>query len=105
MKLDKLRESLKDNMPESSLFLMEDALIEKSEESEITIKDILKGNEVFCSSNTKDINIYLNEENISQINICIEESIESLFKELKDKIPKTSLIKFEDTGICISTCI
>lgn len=99
MKLDKLRESLKDKMPNSTLFIMEDAIIEKSEEFDFSVKDILKGNEVFCSSNTNDINIYLNEENISKLNICIEESIESLLKEVKDKIPNTSLIKFEDTEI------
>ena len=75
MKLDKLRESLKDKMPNTALFIMEDGIIEKTEESEFTIKDILKGKEVYCSLNTNEINIYLNEEIVCKLNICIEEKL------------------------------
>ena len=99
MKLDKLRESLKDKMPNTALFIMKDGIIEKTEESEFTIKDILKGKEVYCSLNTNEINIYLNEEIVCKLNICIEEKIESLLKEIKDKIPKECNIKYEDTEI------
>ena len=99
MKLDKLRESLKDKRPNTALFIMEDGIIEKTEESEFTIKDILKGKEVYCSLNTNEINIYLNEEIVCKLNICIEEKIESLLKEIKDKIPKECNIKYEDTEI------
>ena len=99
-KLDKFRESLKKNMPDNCLFHMEDAIIEKENENDFTINDILKGNEVFCSMCKKDeINIFLNDENICKLSIGIEESVESLIKEVKDKIPKKSKIKFEDTEI------
>ena len=64
MKLNEFRDSLKEIMPESSLFLMEDAIIEKETESDITIKDIIKGKEVYCSTNSKEINIILNGKNI-----------------------------------------
>ncbi len=48
MTLDKLRESLKEDMPENSLFIMDDATIDKSVESDFTISDILKDKEVHC---------------------------------------------------------
>ena len=100
IKLDKFRESLKKNMSDNCLFLMEDAIIEKENENEFTINDILKGNEVYCSmSKNDDINIFLNDENICKLSIGIEESVESLIKEIKDKIPEKSKIKFEDTEI------
>lgn len=99
MKLDKFRESLKDNISNSAFFVLDDAKIEISEESEFTVKDILKGNEVFISTNTNEISIYLNEENICKIKICTDDGIESLLKEIKDKIPKNSKLKFEDTEI------
>ena len=86
-------------MPESSLFLMEDAIIEKETESDITIKDIIKGKEVYCSTNSKEINIILNDKNICKINISTDESIESLIKEAGSKIPDNSVIKFEDSQI------
>ena len=99
MKLNEFRDSLKEIMPESSLFLMEDAIIEKETESDITIKDIIKGKEVYCSTNSKEINIILNDKNICKINISTDESIESLIKEAGSKIPDNSVIKFEDSQI------
>ena len=99
MKLNEFRDSLKEIMPESSLFLMEDAMIEKETESDITIKDIIKGKEVYCSTNSKEINIILNGKNICKINISTDESIESLIKEAGSKIPDNSVIKFEDSQI------
>jgi len=96
MKLNEFRISLKDNMPESSSFIMEDATIEKGDESEFTIKDILKDKEVHCSFNTDEISIYLNDENLFKLNINTNEKIDFLLNELEGKIPKESLILFED---------
>ncbi len=99
MTLDKLRESLKEDMPENSLFIMNDGTIDKSDESEFTINDILKDKEVHCSSSSRDVDVYLNDKIVCKININVDENIESLLKELKGKIPNDSTIKFEDTEI------
>ena len=101
MTLDKLRESLKGNMPENSLLIMDDGTIDKSQEYEFTINDILKDKEIHCSSTSRDINVYINDKNIWKININVDENIESLLKELKDKNPNDSMIKFEDIEIGI----
>ena len=101
MTLDKLRESLKEDMPENSLFIKDDGTIDKSEESEFTINDILKDKEIHCSSFSRDVNVYINDKNICKININVDENIESLMKEMKGKIPNDSMIKFEDTEIGI----
>ena len=99
MTLDKLRESLKENMPENSLFILDDGTIDKSQESDFTINDILKDKVVHCSSVSKNVNVYINDKKICEININVDENIESLLKELKDKIPKDSMIKYEDSEI------
>lgn len=101
MKLNEFRISLKDNMPESSSFIMEDATIEKEDESEFSIKDILKDKEVHCSLNADEISIYLNDENILKLNINTNDKIEFLLNELKDKISKECLIKFEDAEMTL----
>ena len=98
-KLDKFREMLKNLMPDNCLFMLDDATIEKEDENEYTIKDIVKNNEVFCSTNTTSLNIFLNNKNISKLDINMDEGIESLIKELNGKIPKNSKIKFEDTEL------
>ena len=99
MTLDKLRESLKENMPENSLFILDDGTIDKSQESDFTINDILKDRVVHCSSVSKNVNVYINDKKICEIKINVDENIESLLKELKDKIPKDSMIKYEDSEI------
>ena len=98
-KLDKFREMLKNLMPDNCLFMLDDATIEKEDENEYTIKDIVKNNEVFCSTNTTSLNIFLNNKNISKLDISMDDGIESLIKELNGKIPKNSKIKFEDTEL------
>ena len=100
-KLNDFRAILKENMPESSHFILDDAFIEKDDEAELTIKDIIKNNEVFCSSNTSSIDIYLNNEIICKHEINPDEKFENLYKEIKAKIPKDSKIKFEDTELTI----
>ena len=100
-KLNKLREILKDSMPGNCYFMMEDAIIEKNDEQDYTIKDIEKDKKVICSMNTTTINIYLNDKLILKLDIGIEETIESLSKEIKGKIPADSKIKFEDTEMTI----
>ena len=102
MTLEKLRNSLKENMPENSLFILDDGTIDKAQESEFTINDILKDKEIHCSSITTDVNIYINDKNICKININVDENIESLLKELKGKIPNVNMIKFEDSEIEIN---
>ncbi len=106
--LDKLRGSLNDYMPESSLFIMDDGIIDKTQESEFTINDILKDKdkkEIFCTLDSREINVYLNDEKTCELNIFVDENIESLLKEVKNKIPKDSIIKFEDTEIGINDAI
>lgn len=104
-KLDEFRLSLKNNMPETSFFLMDDATIEKENENEFSIKDILKGKEVYCYMNTNNINRYLNDKIICELNAGIEETIEYLLKELKNKIPKESKIKYEDIEVGLDEAI
>jgi hypothetical protein len=58
MTLDKLRESLNNYMPENSLFIMDDGTIDKSQESEFTINDILKDKEVHSSSISIEMLMY-----------------------------------------------
>ena len=98
-KLSDLREILKDNIPENGNFMLDDAIIEKSDEKEYTIKDIQKNYQIVCSINTTNINIYLNGENILKIDINANEKIESLIKELNGKIPNNSKIKYEDVEL------
>ena len=100
-KLNDFRAILKENMPESCYFILDDAIIEKNDEAELTIKDIIKNNEVFCSSNTSNIDIYLNDEIVCKHEINLDEKFENLYKELNEKIPKDSKIKFEDTELTI----
>ena len=101
MTLDKLREVLKDNMPENSVFILDDATIDKEQESEFTIKDVLKNKEVLCFLNMNDVNVYLNNEKICKINICVDENIESLIKEVNLKISKDTMVEYEDTEISL----
>ena len=75
-------------MPESSLFIMDDGTIDKSEESEFIINDILKDKEIYCTLDSREINVYLNDEKICKININVDENIESLLKEVKTKFLK-----------------
>lgn len=54
---------------------------------------------------TNNINIYLNDKIISELNVGIEETIEYLLKELKDKISKESKIKYEDIEVGLDEAI
>lgn len=99
MKLDRFREMLREKMPESSLFLENEATIDKEDEKEYSIKDILKNNQVLCTFNTSNINIFLNDKKITECDINTEEEIISLIKQLGGMIPKDSKIKYDDTEI------
>jgi hypothetical protein len=57
---------------------------------------------IHCTLDSREINVYLNEKNICKNNICVDENIGSLLKEVKNKIPKDNIIKFEDTYIYFS---
>lgn len=70
-----------------------------------SIKDILKGKEVYCSMNTNNINIYLNDKIICELNVGLEENIKYLLNELKGKIPKESKIKYEDLEVELDEAI
>ena len=100
-KLSNLRESLKTSMPENSLFMIDDAVIEKEDEKDYSVEDALKQNQIICSLNTTNISIYLDNKSISNIDINTDESIDTLFTELNGKIPKNSKIKFEDTELTL----
>ena len=98
-KLDKFREILEDSMPENCFF---NKIIEKNDEQFYSIKDVEVNNQIFCSiKDIANIKIYLNNRNISNLDINEDESIENLIKELNGKIPIDSKIKFEDTEITI----
>ena len=98
-KLDKFREILEDSMPENCFF---NKIIEKNDEQFYSIKDVEVNNQIFCSiKDIANIKIYLNNRNISNLDINEDESIENLIKELNGKIPTDSKIKFEDTEITI----
>ena len=99
MRLDKFRGLLKEKMPESSLFLENDATIDKEDEKDYSIKEILKNNQISCTFNTSNINIYLNNKKITECDINPDEEIISLIKQLGGKIPKDSIIKYNDTEI------
>ena len=75
--------------------------MEKDDEAELIIKDIIKNDEVFCSLNTSSTDIYLSNEIIYKHEINPDEKFENLYKEIKAKIPKDSKIKFEDTELTI----
>ena len=101
-KLDIFREILEDSMPENCFFMDENKIIEKNDEQFYLIKDIEVNNQIFCSiKDISNINIFLNNRNISNLDINLDESIENLIKELNGKIPTDSKIKFEDTEITI----
>jgi hypothetical protein len=94
-KLDKFREILEDSMPENCFFMDENNIIEKNDEQFYLIKDIEVNNQIFCSiKDISNINIFLNNRNISNLDINVDESIENLIKELNGKIPNDSKIKF-----------
>ena len=88
-------------MPDNCFFILDDAIIEKDDESELTIKNMIEGNEVFCSLKTSSIGIYLNNKLIQKHEINPVGKFENLYKEIKAKIPKDSKIKFVDTELTI----
>ena len=98
-KLNKLREILKDSLPESGYFMLDDAIIEKNDESDYSIKDVVKNKQIICMLNTESIKVFLNDKNICKLDISIDEPVENLIKGLNGKIPKNCRIKFEDTEI------
>lgn len=98
-KLNELRGILKNNLPENGNFMVDDAIIEKTDEKDYTIKDIEKNFQIICSINSTSINIYLDNKCISKLDINNEENIESLIKELNGKIPNDGKIKYEDTEL------
>ena len=101
-KLDIFREILEDSMPENCFFIDENKIIEKNDEQFYLIKVVEVNNQRFCSiKDIANIKIYLNNRNISNLDINVDESIENLIKELNGKIPTDSKIKFEDTEISI----
>ena len=100
-KLSDFREILKENLPESCNFMLDDATVEKNDEKELTIKDIIKNNEVFCSLNTSNIKVYLNNELVCNQELNPDEKLDNLYKNIKNKIPNNSTIKFEDTELTI----
>ena len=98
-KLNELRGILKNILPENGNFMVEDAIIEKTDEKDYTIQDIEKNFQIICSINSTSINIYLDNKFIAKFDINIEENIESLIKELNGKIPNDGKIKYEDTEL------
>lgn len=86
--MNDLREILKDNIPKNGNFMLEDAIIEKSDENELTIKDIEKNNQVFYS-----------DKKITKIDINFDETIGTLIKQLNGKISNDCKIKYEDTEL------
>ena len=65
------------------------------------LKDIIKNNEVFCSLNISNIKVYLNNELICNQELNPDEKLDNLYKNIKNKIPSNSTIKFEDTELTI----
>ena len=70
-KLNKLREMLKDSLPESGYFMLDDAIIEKNDESDYSIKDVVKNKQIICMLNTESIKVFLNDKNICKLDVSI----------------------------------
>lgn len=98
-KLNKLREILNYSLPKNGYFILDDAIIEKNDESDYSIKNVVKNKQIICMLNTESIKVFLNDKNICKLDISIDEPVENLIKELNGKIPKNCRIKYENTEI------